>query len=191
MAREVSEEAMIKASGHGREHWYPILDELSTQHEKRSDLTKAFHAEYSVSVSAWWCQMITVQWERDRGRRVLNESCTGSFQVSASKTIAGDEHLVWAKLLAAPWLPDSDLSEGAEFTSGDARCVVRAARPGKMLRIWWYDHANNHKSVVELSLWPAGEKTSLRFRHHDLPLESDVEPMRARWKDALGVIASH
>lgn len=63
MAREVSEEAMIKASGHGREHWYPLLDDLSKQHEKRSDLTKAFHAEYSDSVSAWWCQMITVQWE--------------------------------------------------------------------------------------------------------------------------------
>lgn len=191
MPREVSEEAMVKASGHGREHWYPILDEMSKQYEKRSDLTKSFHEAYADSVSAWWCQMITVQWERDRGKRVLNESCTGSFQVSASKTMVGDAEFVWAKLLTSPWLENADFSEGAEFESGSARAVVRAARPDKMLRIWWYDHADNHKSVIEVSLWPSGEKTSLRFRHHELPLESDVESMRARWKEALVIIAEN
>lgn len=188
MAREISEEAIIKATGSGKDHWYPILEEYAKDAKERKEITMRMWHQHSDVLSAWWAQMITVTWERDTNRRVMNQSCLGSFQLSASKTMPGDENEVWQRMMDSDWLAGSEFSEGNEFESEGVRCVVRAVRPGKLLRFWWYGHEDEHKSVVEIMLYPKAEKCSLRFRHHDLPFEEDVAPLREKWKQALAVI---
>jgi hypothetical protein len=47
----------------------------------------ATHLHARHGVPGWHCQMITVAYERTRGLRASNQSCTGGFQVSVSKAV--------------------------------------------------------------------------------------------------------
>mgnify|MGYP001045616588 CR=1 FL=1 len=188
MAQEISEEAMIKATGYGKEHWYPILEELAKNAAERKEITMGLWKGYEKHLSAWWAQMVTVTWERDTKRRVMNQSCYGDFQFSVSKTYPGDEHATWNALSTTDWLDGMVWEEGAEFTTDCGTATVRAVRPGKILRIWWLGHGEGPKSVLEVQLWPKGEKCSLRFQHQKLPEDKYIEPLKARWQDALELI---
>ncbi len=76
---KISDAAMLKATGHGPDHWFPILDALSKAESVRSELTKRFWRENQEKLSAWWAQMTTVEWERERGIRAVNQDGLGSF----------------------------------------------------------------------------------------------------------------
>ena len=67
MARRVSEEAMVKATGHGKEHWYPILEEYAKETSVRKEIVMRLYEEHNLF--AWWAQMTEVEWERDTNRR--------------------------------------------------------------------------------------------------------------------------
>lgn len=187
MARKVSDEAMIKATGHGPDHWYPILDEIAKDAslERKQIVTQLWRSNED-KLSAWWAQMTTVEWERVRGRRELNQSCTGDWQMSTQKTFAGDAMAAWDKVVSTDWLDGLRYEEGYEFSSDGVDFTVRAVRPGKLLRIWWTE--NGHKSTLEVMFTPAKEKCAVRFQHQKLGVESDVERFKQRWKGALADI---
>ncbi len=76
---ELSERTSRKSTGHGLEHWFEVLDQFG----KKNGHTKAAEHLYTeYGVKEWHAQMITVTWERRRGLRQENQSCTGTFQVS-------------------------------------------------------------------------------------------------------------
>ena len=187
MARKVSDEAMIKATGHGPDHWYPILDEIAkdTSLERKEIVTKLWKT-HEDQLSGWWAQMTTVEWERERGRRELNQSCTGDWQMSTKKTYPGDAMAEWDAIVGTDWLDGLRYEEGYTFSNEGVDFVVRAVRPGKLLRVWWTEAG--HKSTLEVMFVPSKTKCAIRFQHQKLGLESDVERFKARWKDALGSI---
>ncbi len=190
MAGKISDEAMVKATGKGPDHWFPILDEMAQKESKRSELTMRFWRENQDTVSQWWAQMTVVEWERDRGRRVVNQDCAGNFQMSASKTLPINPGEAWGALLAHDWLPGLVYEEGHEFTTSEGvQVTVRAVRPSKLLRLWW--HGEVGKSTLEVMFFPAKEKTSVRFQHQKLPNESDVEIFKSRWRAVLSEIAAN
>ncbi len=82
---ELSNRAAIKSTGHDLEYWFRVLDEFGKGrgHTRAAEYLYAEH-----KVRPWHGQMITVTWERARGLRQENQSCTGTFQVSVSRTIA-------------------------------------------------------------------------------------------------------
>lgn len=133
--------------------------------------------------------MTTVEWERVRGIRVLNQTCEGDFQVGVQKVMPGDEMHAWGALTSTDWLKGLVYEEGHEFDFQNVHCTVRAVRPGKMLRIWFQE--GEIKTVLEVMFVPSKEKCAIRFRHHKLPTEADVEISRARWKEALSNIADN
>lgn len=80
---ELSNKAAIKSTGHDLEYWFKVLDRFGAEnHAKAADYLYSEH-----KVKAWHGQMITVTWERARGLRQENQSCTGTFQVSVSRAI--------------------------------------------------------------------------------------------------------
>lgn len=82
---ELSNRAAIKSTGHDLEHWFGILDAFGKDHG-HTKAAEYLYAEHKVR--PWHGQMITVTWERSRGLRQENQSCTGTFQVSVSRAIA-------------------------------------------------------------------------------------------------------
>lgn len=81
---ELSGKTAIKSTGHDLEYWFKVLDAFGKKHG-HAKAAEYLHSEHKVK--AWHAQMITVTWERARGLREENQSCTGAFQVSVSRTI--------------------------------------------------------------------------------------------------------
>ncbi len=191
-----SDDAVRKATGHGWDHWFAIHDAYPdldhTQRAKRfwqehGDGTTVTGTPAQGSINGWWAQMITVEWEKERGKRVEGQSCAGDFQVSCSKTVPWNVDEAWERVLSTPFLKGADWTEGASWDTDGGRVEVRRADPGKMLRWFWHD--GDGKSTVEVSFIAKGDKSSIVFRHHGLASAEAKEAYRGRWKDALAAIA--
>jgi len=81
----VTEARCIEKTGHGFDHWFAILDRFGAV--KNGHTAAARHLGEEHGVSAWYCQAITVAFERARGIRELNQVCQGDYQVSVSRVL--------------------------------------------------------------------------------------------------------
>ncbi len=120
----VTEERCIEKTGHGFDHWFAVLDRFGAVKKGHTAAAKYLREEHGVS--AWYCQSITVAYERARGVRKLNQLCTGSYQVSVSRVLptpldrAADALAHKAK--RARWLPEAgELGEVIDAALTDKR----------------------------------------------------------------------
>lgn len=81
----VSEKSLLKATGRPWKEWFEHLDKLNAQELSHPEI--AAKLQETPSVSSWWAQAITVEYERKIGRREVGQSSGGDFQASASKTL--------------------------------------------------------------------------------------------------------
>lgn len=184
---DVSEAAVLNATGEGWDHWFAIQDGYpALDHAAR---VKRLLEESGDAVSHWWAQSIVVEWERSRGVRVEGQSCKGDFQVSCSKTMPGTAADCFAAVVATPFLGPAHWSEGAAWEHDGARIEVRRVDPGKMLRWFWQE--NGTQSTVAVDFWPGSAgKTQVRFGHSGLQSLEERERFRSLWKTALDAIAA-
>lgn len=155
---EVSNAAAIKRTGHGLDYWFKVLDRFGTGHGH----TKT--AEYLYSkhrLPGWYAQSITVTWERARGLRLENQSCTGAFQVSVSRSIAAPVEALVDLINHAGtrkrWLEgvDPSLRKGMEDAFAAGKAMELKKRGQARMRYKWLS------STVELRLTanPNGKST--------------------------------
>ena len=180
---ELSDRTARKSTGHGLDHWFEVLDRFGRKngHTKAADYLYAEH-----KVQAWHAQMITVTWERARGLRQENQSCTGTFQVSVSRAIAApvewivefinDAGTRAAWLKAAPPALRKALDDA--FTGGKSMEIKKAGYA--RMRYKWLS------SIVELRVTgKPGGKSSLVADSSDLPDASAVALRREAFSQAL------
>src|SRR5262245_554213 len=61
-ASEIGSEAVQKATGRGWDEWFAILDSHRAQEMTHKDIAVLLHEKHGVA--EWWCQMVTVAYER-------------------------------------------------------------------------------------------------------------------------------
>jgi hypothetical protein len=66
---EISDGAVEKATGKAVEHWYGVLDRFARSRGGHAHKDAAEHLHVQHGVPEWWCQMVTVLYERVRGHR--------------------------------------------------------------------------------------------------------------------------
>lgn len=186
-AGSVGEAAARKATGHGLDHWYAVLDAFSPGGRK-GHTAAAEHLSKDHGVPMWYCQGLTVAWERARGHRAMNQSCDGDFQVSVSRVVKGGLTRV-ARAITDPkerrvWLKDVEPALERALHAGlvhEKSKGLRLVTPERgRLRYRW------DGSVVEIYLYAKpGGKTSVVASSEELPDAIAVEKRRAVWKDAL------
>lgn len=186
VAGSVSDAASIKNTGHALEHWFAALDKYTKGKKGHTDAAR--HLYEDLGVPMWYCQGITVAWERARGHRVMNQSCDGDFQVSVSRVVPVELpeliRLVGDAKERARWLKEADptlvRAMSAAFTGEKAK-GLRTANPKRArLRYRW------EPGVVEIALEPRpGGKSSIVAANTELPDLGLVEKRRALWADAL------
>jgi hypothetical protein len=180
---ELSNRTAIKSTGHDLEHWFRVLDRFG----KKNGHTRAADYLYSEhKVQGWHAQMITVTWERARGLRQENQSCTGTFQVSVSRAIDAPVEWIVDFINEAKsrkrWLEGASpaLAKALEdaFAAGKS---MELKKPGyARLRYKWLS------SVVELRLTgKPGAKSSLVADSSDLPDADAVAVRREAFSQAL------
>ena len=180
---ELSDRTTRKSTGHGLEHWFKVLDKFG----KTNGHTKA--AEYLYSehkVQGWHAQMITVTWERARGLRQENQSCTGTFQVSVSRALAAPVEWI------VEFVNDPKARKGwlKGATPALRKALEDAFANGKSMELKKPDYARMRykwlSSVVEIRVYgKPGDKSSIVADSSDLPDADAVNVRREAFSQAL------
>ncbi len=165
---EVSDSAVLKATGKPVEHWFKVLDRFAKSRGEHSHKAAAEHLHTQHAMPEWWCQMVTVLYERARGHRDKHQRPDG-YSVSSSRTI----NVTLPRLYAA-WGGEKKWLEAEPYT-------VRKAAENKSLRITWADGTN-----VEVMFYAKGAaKSQVTVQHSRLKSAAAGERMKKFWGAAL------
>jgi hypothetical protein len=179
---KTSDAAVKKATGRTWKEWFALLDGAGAKTMTHIEIARLLHKKYLGKESkdaspdvaksgGWWSQMVTVEYERSRGLRAVNQTSTGfnvsvhgTFPVPISKLFSA-----WRKIADGHGLHESGIKKDAKKGS----MVIRyTAEPGKPRYI---------------AMFMAKTKSSSRigFEAMRLPKKPDVERQRRIWKKAL------
>jgi hypothetical protein len=189
--RRMSDASITKATGHSLAHWFDVLDAFDVR--QKGHTAAATHLYDAHKVPGWHAQMITVEYERERGLRAANQSCAGDFQVSVSKTVPVSVAEV-AKAIGetrrrAQWLAAAD--EGlarrlnAALEGPKARQVAMKRDDYARLRYPW------DGGTVEIRINAKPRGASVVADNGGLPDAAAVERRREQWRTALESLKSH
>ena len=185
----LSDAKAIEKTGHDLAHWFAVLDRFGGIDKGHTASTEMLYKQHDVP--GWYCQGIVVAYERARGKRVMNQKCDGSFEVSVSKVIAADvPALVNALSDAKPrkrWSgkADASLVKALETSLKDPKSKGFVMKPNGEARYRYkWDGM-----TVQFNLYPKGPGKTSIVAQQMLPGAGAVEPSRALWKAALGALA--
>ena len=151
--------------------------------------TKAADHLYSEhGVPGWYCQGITVAYERARGRRGMNQRCDGSYEVTVSKVMAASPAAIIKTIKAQRWADgiDADLLKALSASFKNKKSKGFVIRPDGQARFRYkWD-----STTVQFNMYPKGPgKTSFVVSNTNLQSADSVETCRAKWKAAFNAIA--
>jgi len=164
-----------KATGRGLDHWFAALDAFDGL--AKGHTASAAHLHKDHGIRGWYAQMITVAYERARGKRSRNQSCAGDFQVGISKTVKADVHEVMAALRDGRWLDGVDPELARAFPK-PANAVMRGEKYAK-LRFNW------DRSNIEFRITPKKGGSTIVADNTKLADAAQVERRRSQWRGAL------
>ena len=178
----VSEARCIEKTGHGFDHWFGVLDKFKAPDKGHKAAAK--HLLDDHKVSAWYAQSITVAYERARGLRDVNQSCSGDFQVSVSRVLPvsldAATDAIGQKRRRQLWSAEveSTVRDDLDKALGEKR-IKRGPNA----------HALRYKTkdgTVEWRLTAKDDaKSQLVVTASGLASRDAIEPQRARWKATL------
>jgi hypothetical protein len=163
-------DAAVKAkTGKDWAGWFDTLDKAGAAKQGHRAIANMLSEKHGVP--GWWCQMVTVEYERARGLRARHETTSG-FSVGISKTIATNLTEVYQATANAAkrkqWFP-----KGAFELSSQTK--------DKYVRGSWKKTAR-----LEIGFYAKGTgKAQIAVQMSKLAKKADVELERAAWKKAL------
>ncbi|MCY4436210.1 MAG: SRPBCC domain-containing protein [Chloroflexi bacterium] len=194
--RKISDAAVRKATGKGWDAWFVLLDGEGAKALPHKQIARLLH-EKSYIENGWWCQTVTVEYERARGKRVLGGTESAGFQIGVQKTLPLSPEHAW-DLITQPeglalWLgtaTDLRWEKGATYeTPEGTRGEMRSFTAGKHLRLTWQPPDFQTPSTLQVSLEPSSTKTAVRFHQEKLTSAEAREQMRAHWREVLHKLA--
>ncbi len=85
-AKRMSDAAVKERTGKTWPEWFKILDKAGAKKMRHQDISAYLNEEHKVG--PWWCQMIAVPYEHERGLREKFQKCDGEFAASGSRTLS-------------------------------------------------------------------------------------------------------
>jgi hypothetical protein len=160
---QYSDDAVRRNTGRGYREWFAALDEWGAAEREHGDIARWLSDEFGIP--GWWCQNVTVEYERARGLRPLRGDRDGTHNVSASKTIAVPAEQVF-EAFAGRW---PELRE-------------RTAQPPRTARFDWEDGATR----VLVTFTAKGDaKTTVAVSHERIADEETADLLKAMWRERL------
>ena len=188
---DISDGAVRDATGRGWRGWWKVLDAWGAPKHSHSEIARFLAHEHGLS--GWWSQMVSVQYERERGMRDVGETASG-FQMGAQKTFLPDPETAW-RLLASARGIETWLGEGApaELIQGEAYRLadgtvgeIRVVSPGTHVRLTWQPPLWSKPSTLQVrALASTSGKGTISFHHEGLPGQAAREAMIEHWKGRL------
>jgi hypothetical protein len=163
-------DATVKArTGKDWAGWFGALDAAGAAKLDHGGIAEIVSA--TRSIPGWWCQMVTVEYERARGLRARHQTTSG-FAVAISKTVATRLSDLYAATANAArrkkWFPPG------------------AFEPSSQTKDKYFRGAWKRSARVEIGFTAKGDgKAQIAVQVSKLAGKADVERERAAWKKAL------
>jgi uncharacterized protein YndB with AHSA1/START domain len=195
--RSMSDQAVASKTQKTWPEWFAVLDAFGVgrSHRDRARFLQAEHA-----LTPWWSQTVTVEYERARGLRDVNQKCTGDYEVSVSRTIsapASKAFEAWSTELGMDsWFSTGttmDFRVGGRYQNADRDGgEFRAIVPNSRIRFTWEQKQHRPGSVVEVRFYENGpSKCQVVLQHSGLANKAEVEDLREGWSWAMDSLRSY
>jgi hypothetical protein len=172
----MSDAAVAAQTGKTWPEWLRTLDREDAAGMTHREIAE--HLRKKHGMPSWWTQMVTVGYERLKGRRLKGETAAG-FSISANRTIA----VPVARLFAA-W---NDAAKRRSWLRGD-KLEISTATASKSLRAAWA----GGPSRVAVMFYPKGaKKSSVAVEHMKLTGAKEAVKMKAYWAKQLDSLETH
>lgn len=170
ISSRVSDEALLRSTGHGYDQWFDLLDAWGATGRTHTEMAAWLVREHGVG--GWWAQTLTVAYEQARGLRVPGQKKDG-FACSASRTIDVPADRAFAAVAEEAgrgrWL------QGHEFS-------LRTANAPKRLRA---DFDAGTRLAFEFTA-KGGDRTVVAVEHSRLADAERAAEAKAMWRERLG-----
>lgn len=163
-----------RATGRDREEWFGILDAWGAPGREYREIADWLTGDHGIS--SWWAQKVIVEYQEARGLRDPGVRRDGTFEITASKTVAVPVGRLFAAFadaeLRARWLPGVEMRE-------------RMSQPGRSLRFDWEGGATR----VVVSFAASGEgRSQVALQHEHLPDVTSADEKKAYWRERLAAL---
>jgi Domain of unknown function (DUF4287) len=165
-----------RATGRDRDEWFARLDAWGAAGRGYREIADWLMGEHDLS--RWWAQKLIVEYEQARGRRPAGVRPDGTFEVSASKTIA-----VPVKRLFEAFVNTRQRKKWLT----DGRMLLRTSQPGRSARFDWED-GSTRVNVDFVDKGPS--KSTVAVAHERLADADEAETTKAMWKERLAELKS-
>jgi len=169
----MSDDAVKAKTGCDWEKWVWTLDTAGAESMSHREIAQMVHETWKVP--DWWCQTVTVGYERIKGLREIGQRRSGEYEANRSKTFAVPMTRLFQAFASARtrnrWL------DGAKPT-------VRKATPGRSIRMTW----NDGTSVEIWFVSKGAAKSVAQVAHRKLASKDDVEVRKAYWGGRLAAL---
>ncbi len=177
---KTSDAAVKKATGKTWQQWFALLDKTGAKKLPHKEIARLlYHRHFGgaprggrsfapdvAQRSGWWSQMITVEYERARGLRAVNQTSTG-FNVSVHGTFP---------------VPLSRLFSAWRQIAGKEKLVEATVRPNKVIR---YRRAEGKPLYNAMFASKGPHASRIGIEAWRLQRAADVEKQRRKWKSVL------
>lgn len=193
----ISDESVRAKTGKTWAEWMEVLDQFGGKEKGHKAMARYLKDE--IGITAWWSQMVTVQYERDRGMREVNERPKG-FSLSVSRTVAVPIERTWRAFAETDELnrwfttgAKQDFKEGGRYENADKDAgTFRRIVPMKRIRFTWEQPIHAAGSEVEVAFTSKGNtKTQIVLTHEKLVSKKEVDDLREGWSWAMDSLKSH
>ncbi|WP_207453637.1 hypothetical protein [Desertivibrio insolitus] len=171
---QVPDESVRAATGHGWDEWADLIEAGPGREAGHPAIAAWVHEAHAVDL--WWCQAVTVGYERIAGLRLPGQMPDGTFSVSRSRVVSIDSDALKALLLddasRADLLPGFGTTLRSKPTSKWPRFGL--ARDGEPVGILTFTFDRT----------PAG-RTRLVLTHEKIASPEEAELWKQYWSDWL------
>jgi uncharacterized protein YndB with AHSA1/START domain len=166
-----------RATGRSRQAWFAALDEWGAGGRPYREIADWLMGEHQLS--RWWAQKLIVEYEQARGLRDPGVRRDGTFEVSASKTVAVPVDSLFEAFVNARrrnrWLAEVKMS-------------LKASEQDRSARFDW----NGGSSRVRVDFNEKGPSKSVVVVAHDrLTDAKTAESTKTMWRERLADLKDH
>ena len=167
---QIGDEAVKAKTGKVWAEWFKILDHAGAKKMNHAEI--AAHLHTKLKVPNWWCQMVAVGYEKERGLRETNQRGENNFNAGVSRVV----QIPIAKLYKA-WADDQIRRS---WLKGDMM-EITTARRNKSIRAKW-----NDTSRVSIMFYEKGDgKSQIVFDEFKIAHAAEANRRKTFWIDAI------
>jgi hypothetical protein len=175
-SKRMSDDAVKERTGKTWAEWFKILDKAGAKKLPHKEISAYLAKEQGVG--PWWCQMVAVAYEHERGIRQKFQKCDGEFSASGSRTL----NVPLSRAYEA-WMNEKSRRDWL----GDLELEITTATPSKSIRGKW----DGGSSRLSVNFYGKGaEKCQVAVDHMKLSSSKECAKMKNFWFDALNRLQS-